>query len=97
VIVGSEGTVSSYDFEPTLRVQTHGNPAGEDIPVDALESPMQNPVQYLIHCLETGEPLRGPLAPAISRIGQQIVDTAVRSAAEKRTVPLIDASRGEGS
>jgi hypothetical protein len=54
-----------------------------------LRPPYQNPVQYLIHCLETGETVTGPLAPALSRIGQQIVDTAVISAREKRAVKLI--------
>jgi hypothetical protein len=29
------------------------------------------------------------LSPAIARIGQQVVDTAVKSAAEKRTVQLL--------
>jgi hypothetical protein len=32
---------------------------------------------YFIHCLETGEPITGPLSLEISRSGQQIVDTAV--------------------
>jgi glucose-fructose oxidoreductase len=43
----------------------------------------------LIHCLETGEPVTGPLSPALSRIGQRIVDTAVISAREKRAVKLV--------
>jgi glucose-fructose oxidoreductase len=45
-------------------------------------------VLYLIHCIQTGEAIRGPLSPEISRIGQQIVDAAIRSAAEKRAVQL---------
>jgi len=39
--------------------------------------------------LETGEPITGPLSLEISRIGQQIVDTAVISAREKRTVRTV--------
>jgi hypothetical protein len=31
----------------------------------------------------------GPLSPALSRIGQRIVDTAVISAREKRMVKLV--------
>jgi glucose-fructose oxidoreductase len=38
--------------------------------------------------LEANLPLDGPLSPTISRIGQRIVDAAVRSAREKRTVGL---------
>jgi glucose-fructose oxidoreductase len=89
VVVGSAGTISSYDFEPVVRVQTKGRPEAHEIPVDQLKSPYQNPIQYLIHCLETGEPLAGPLSPALSRTGQRIVDTAVISAREKRAAPLV--------
>lgn len=89
VIVGSEGTISSYDFEATIRLQCQDHPQGIDIPVDVIESPWQNPIQYLIHCLAAGEKVIGPLDPAISRIGQQIVDTAVVSAREKRTFALL--------
>ncbi len=90
VIVGSEGTISSYDFEPVVCLQTKEHPAPKNVPVDALRPPRQNPIQYLIHCLETGEPVAGPLSPRLSRIGQQIVDTAVISAREKRTVRLVN-------
>ena len=31
VIVGTEGTISSYDFEPTIRIQTSDHPAGQDL------------------------------------------------------------------
>ncbi len=88
-IVGDAGTISSYDFEPVVRVQTKTHPAAREIPVDQSQPPNQNPIQYLIHCLETGEPVTGPLSPQLSRIGQQIVDTAVISAREKRTVRLV--------
>jgi glucose-fructose oxidoreductase len=57
--------------------------------VDILEAPRQNPVQYIIHCLETGEAVSGPLSPAISRIGQRIVDSAALSALHKHTVRLL--------
>ena len=89
VITGTQGTISSYDFEETIRVQTRAHPEGDVIPVDTLEAPYQNPVQYLIHCITTGEPITGPLSPMTCRIGQQIVDSAVLSAREKRTVELL--------
>jgi glucose-fructose oxidoreductase len=90
VVVGTAGTISSYDYEPTIRVQTQAQPEARDLPVDTINAPRQNPIQYLIHCLETGEPVTGPLSPALSRIGQQIVDTAIVSAREKRTVKLLE-------
>jgi glucose-fructose oxidoreductase len=89
VVVGTAGTISSYDYEKTVRVQIREHPEGQEMPVDTIEPPRQNPIQYLIHCLAAGEPVAGPLSPALSRIGQQIVDTALVSAREKRTVPLL--------
>ena len=34
-------------------------------------------------------PIEGPLSPEIARIGQQIIETAIRSADVKQTVPLV--------
>ncbi len=90
VIVGTKGTISSYDFEPTVRVQTEGNPAGEELPVDGLEAPFHNPVAYVLHCLESGKKVDGPLSPKLARIGQQMVDSAVLSARLRRTVALVN-------
>ncbi len=90
VVVGTAGTISSYDYEPIIRIQTRAHPKVLEMPVDTLQPPRQNPIQYLIHCLATGEPVEGPLSPALCRIGQQIVDTSVLSAREKRTLPLLN-------
>jgi glucose-fructose oxidoreductase len=88
VLVGRKGTISSYDYEPTIRLQDEAHRAGRDIPVDQLQPPEQNPIQYVLHCLENQRPIEGPLSPKIARIGQQIVESAVQSAAQQRTVPL---------
>lgn len=89
VLVGTEGTISSYDYEPTLLVQTRQNPQPHPFPIDQIEPPYQNPIQYMAHVLESGEPISGPLSPEVSRIGQQIVDTGFQSARLKRTLPLV--------
>ncbi|HLJ56546.1 MAG TPA: Gfo/Idh/MocA family oxidoreductase [Chthonomonadaceae bacterium] len=89
VVVGRRGTISSYDYEPVVRIQTEAHPEARELPVDRLEAPRQNPIQYLLHCIETGEPVAGPLDPRLCRVGQQIVDTAVESARQGRTLPLI--------
>jgi predicted dehydrogenase len=89
VIVGTRGTLASYDCEPTVRLQTHACPQGEELPADILTHPHHNPVAHLIDCLESGRPIAGPLSPAVARIGQQIVDSAVLSAAQRRTVALV--------
>lgn len=89
VLKGTEGTLSSYDNDEHITVQTRDCPAGKDIPAPVLQPPESNPVQYFLHCLDVDKEVEGPLSPALSRLGQQIVDTAVLAAREKRTVPLI--------
>lgn len=88
VIVGSEGTISSYDYEEHVRVQTEAHPAGELVAIDAVTAPLLNPVQYVLACLAEQKPIEGPLSPAISRVGQQIVDAAMASAASKRAIRM---------
>ncbi|MER3488762.1 MAG: gfo/Idh/MocA family oxidoreductase [Meiothermus sp.] len=89
VLVGTDGTLSSYDYEPVVRVQTRKRREIHEIPVDTLQAPHHNPIHHFLHCLETGEPVIGPLDPKLCRVGQQIVDSAVLSAQEKRTVKLL--------
>lgn len=90
ILKGEEGAISSFDFEPTVILQTRANPAGKDVRVDVLRKPQADPIQYFTHCIREGRPVEGPLSPQISRIGQQIVDSAVRSARLRKTVPLPD-------
>ncbi len=90
ILVGTEGTLSSFDYAATVRLQTRQQPAGEIIEVDKIDPPNQNAVQYFVDCLEHGHEIDGPLSPELSRIGQQIVDTACQSALQKKTLPLID-------
>ena len=89
VLVGSRGTISSYDFESMVRVQTDKFPEGKEFPAEDLESPFHNPVAYMIYCIQNALPIEGPLSIEISRIGQQIVDTAYKSAESKKTFPLM--------
>lgn len=88
VLKGTEGTISSYDYEPTVRLQTRRKPRGEDLRVDSLRPPFQNPIQYFVRCVQRDEPPEGPLSPAICRVGQEIVDAAVESSRSKRSVRL---------
>ena len=89
VLVGREGTISSYDYAETVRVQTRRRPEGFEVSSDQLAAPLRNPIEYVLNCVETGRPVEGPLSPEVSRVGQQIVDSAVLSAREKRTVRLV--------
>ena len=89
-LVGAEGTISSADYATVVRVQTRSRPEVHEIAVDPLQPPYQNPVQYLLDCLEHERPIEGPLSIDTARIGQQIVDSAVLSVAESRPVPLAE-------
>ncbi|MFT4638153.1 MAG: putative dehydrogenase [Verrucomicrobiales bacterium] len=89
VIKGSKGTLSSYDCEPTVRLQDAKHPEGLEMEVDVLESTNKSPIAHFLDCLDRGVAVEGPLSVEVSRIGQQIVDTAYQSAKEKRALPLI--------
>jgi len=89
VLKGTKGTISNYDYAPTITVQTARHPEGKVMAVDKLKKPQQNPVQYFLHCLEHEEAIEGPLDVKVSRIGQQIVDTAAESAKQKRPLELL--------
>jgi len=89
VIRGSEGTISSYDYEPIVRIQTRACPEGYDQPVDLLREEEKNGIAYSLWRIETGLPIEGPLSSAVARIGQQIVDAAILSSETGRTQSLI--------
>jgi len=89
VVVGTRGTISSYDYDPFVTMQTKDQPALQQVPVDKIPPGRRGPIEYILDCLDKGRAIAGPLDPALSRIGQQIVDSAALSAANKRTVPLV--------
>lgn len=89
VIVGSEGTISSYDYDDHIGLQTRARPEIHDVQVDRIEAPFRKPVEYVLHCKDTGAPFEGPLDPALCRTAQRIVDTAALSAKERRTLELL--------
>ena len=60
-----------------------------DALVEALAEGRRNGVEYVLGCIATGQPITGPLDPAVSLLGQRIVDTAAQSAREKRTLALL--------
>lgn len=88
VLKGTRGTISSYDYETSVRLQDSAHPEGVVIPADALSEPQRNPVEYFADCVRRGCAPAGPLDPAVCRVAQEIVDAAVRSAEEKRTIVL---------
>ena len=89
VFVGTEGTIASWDYAAEVTVQTRDRPEPHPIPADPLPEGRRNAIEYVLGCIARGEALSGPLDPAVSLIGQRIVDTAAESARQKRTLPLI--------
>ena len=90
VILGTEGSISNYDYEPFVTVQTRKRVRPHQIAAPAMKAPNQNSIQFLLRSLDTGKPLTGPVSLPVSRIGQEIVDAAVRSAKLKKAVRLAE-------
>ncbi len=89
VFVGTEGTIASYDYADHATIQTRARPEPHPVPADPLPPGRRNAIEYILHCIASGEAITGPLDPEVSLIGQRIVDTAARSAQEKRTLALL--------
>jgi len=87
--VGTDGTIASPDYASHVTVQTRARPEPTPVPAEPLPEGRRNAIEYVLHCMATGEPITGPLDPATSVIGQRIVDTAAQSAREKRTLGLL--------
>lgn len=97
VIAGTDGTISSWDYDDFVTVQTRRRPRAHRVAAPAPRAPHRNPIEYLLDCLDRGQRLEGPVSIPISRIGQQIVDAAVKSAALRRTVRLAAAANRGGT
>ncbi|MEM7320933.1 MAG: Gfo/Idh/MocA family oxidoreductase [Pseudomonadota bacterium] len=87
--VGSDGTIASPDYASHVTVQTRARPERHDIPVDPLPKGERNAIEYVLGCIARGDPVKGPLDPALCLTAQRIVDTAAQSARKKRTLALL--------
>ncbi len=89
VVVGTSGTISSYDYEPHVTLQTLAQPSPTQIAVDTLKAPMRNIIEHFDANAASPEALHAPLTTRICLIGQKIVDLAVASAAAGRTLEYV--------
>lgn len=89
VLVGRAGTISSWDYDAFVTLQTKAHPEPVQVAADVLQAPMRAPVEHVLEVFAKGGALHGPLDPAIARTGQRIVDTAFASAKAGRTLPLM--------
>ncbi len=87
--VGTDGTLSSFDYADHVTLQTRARPEQHRHPVDTLPPGRRNPIDYMVSRLAQDLPIDGPLEPGLCLTAQRIVDTAARSAAEKRTLALL--------
>ena len=89
IFVGTDGTISSPDYASHLTVQTRTRPERHEIAAEPLPDGERNAIEYVLGCIGQGEAVSGPLDPELCLTAQRLIDTAVQSAAEKRTVELV--------
>ena len=87
--VGTDGTLTSYDYEDHVTVQTRARPEAHPIAIDPLPEGERNGIEYVLGRIARDEPIDGPLAPDLCLVAQRIVDTAARASREKRTLALL--------
>ena len=80
VIVGTDGTIASFDYADSVQLQTHEHPEGKLVPVDTLPPREAAGVANFVHALSTDTPLTGPISWEMSLAGQRIVEAAHSSA-----------------
>ena len=90
VLVGTDGSIASYDYDDTVTLQTRTNTAHTRVPVDVLPPGRRAPIEYVLARLDDGGPITGPLDPALCLTGQRIIDSAVLSSQMKCTVGLVE-------
>lgn len=89
VVYGSEGALSiGRDGMHVLRSGVRGAP--EMVSPPPTTAPRRNAPEYLLHCLQTGEPITGICAPDVSRRAQEILEAGLRAAdsGQAQTLPL---------
>jgi predicted dehydrogenase len=88
VLVGSDGSISSYDYDQFVTLQTRKVTMPTQVPADVLPAGRRGPIEYMLARIEDDAPIAGPLDPGLSLVGQRMIDSAVLSAASKRSVAL---------
>ena len=89
VLVGSDGTIASWDYADHVMVQTRARPEPSPVAADALPVGRRNGVEYMLECVARQQAITGPLDPDLCLTAQRIIDTAVLSARQKRTLALV--------
>ena len=77
VVCGSEGSIGVHHGK--VLIQRPGKDEEAITPPDMV-APMRSGPEYLIHCIETGQPIEGFCSPSTSRNAQEILDLGLRAA-----------------
>lgn len=89
ILVGTDGTISSWDYADHVTLQTRARPEPHAVPVKPLPAGRRGAIDYMLDRIARDAPIDGPLDPALCLTAQRIVDTAALSAQEKRTLELV--------
>jgi predicted dehydrogenase len=85
MLVGTKGAISSYDYDAFVTLQLRGGQP-EEVAADPKKG---GAVDYMVACIRNDLPIEGPLDPRVSLVGQRMIDTALASAEQKRTLALL--------
>jgi predicted dehydrogenase len=85
MLVGTRGAISSYDYDEFVTLQLRGGQP-EQVTADPKKG---GAVAYMVDCIRNNRPIEGPLDPEMSLIGQRMIDTALASSQQKRTLALV--------
>lgn len=88
-LVGTDGSISSWDYDDHVVLQTRADTTHRKVPADRLPAGRRGVIEYMLDCIDRDMPVSGVLDPELALIGQRMIDSAVKAAAEKRTVPLV--------
>jgi len=89
VLVGTDGSIASYDYDDHVTLQTRKDTSHRSIPVDVLPAGRRGIIEYVVERMRDGRPVEPPLDPDTCLIGQRMIDSAVLSSQAKRTVALV--------
>ena len=90
VLVGTDGTIASYDYDDHVTRPDPRPPRGDAGPGRAAARRASATASSTCSgASPPAAPVEGPLDPALCLTAQRIVDTAARSAREKRTLELL--------
>ena len=89
MLVGTDGSISSYDYDAFVTLQTRADPRHVEVPADMMPPGRRGPIEYMLARIEDGGPITGPLDPALCLLGQRMIDSAVLSSRSGRSVPLV--------